>query len=423
MRKIDRTKRDFSALNKCPPLVDLEKSFANEYELQRSIVIKPWGYEYFLAGNESAAAWLLQLNPHESTSLHCHIGKKTVLIVLHGDVAVESLNGVQIHSSGAVIEIAAGAFHRTRVIGNQPAYIIEVESPNRKHDLLRLEDGYGRVGSGYEKIDAFADDLANHDWVHLSELGEDKFVEKFVGLATLRLVRASNPDRVTEFQLANDVVISFSQDAPILTGEGNTNPTKFLKGTFLGISWKDSERPLSHVVADGLASAGIREVFVAVGDSNGHLVESIARHEALKLRVFSDERQAGNAAQGLARFSGSATALIPGSAFGLGAVVQIALDCWFDSVPLVIISTSSLGASQPISGIAMQLLNKNKTLDASLIFSSMIKGGVKIEASYSKVQCHEQLKKITDLASDVPKGPVLVEIEGQHLTEVVKNMN
>lgn len=237
MRKIDKTEQDELALSRCPRVVNTETTDTDEDSLRRSIVLKPWGYEYFLAGNESAAAWLLQLNPQESTSLHCHTEKKTVLIVLHGNVTVESLNNFQSHTSGATIEIAAGAFHRTRVVGNQPAYLVEIESPNKKHDLLRLEDGYGRVGSGYEKVNTFADDLANHEWLQLSELGDDQFVEKVVGQATLRLFQALTPARATEFQKTNDIVISFTQDTQILNCESDISLNGFLPGVFLGISW------------------------------------------------------------------------------------------------------------------------------------------------------------------------------------------
>lgn len=241
MRNIDKTKQDELALSRCPRVVNAETTDTDEALLRRSIVLKPWGYEYFLAGNKSAAAWILQLNPQESTSLHCHIEKKTVLIVLHGNVTVESLNNFQSHTSGETIEIAAGAFHRTRVVGNQPAYLVEVESPNRKHDLVRLEDGYGRVGSGYEKVDAFADGIANHEYFHLSELGDDQFVEKVVGQATLRLFQALTPARATEFQKSNDIVIPLQQDIQILNCESDISLNGFLPGVLLGISWNSTK--------------------------------------------------------------------------------------------------------------------------------------------------------------------------------------
>jgi hypothetical protein len=51
---------------------------------------------------------------------------------------------------GTILRIAAGAFHSTRNVGDEPLELIEVEAPRNKFDLLRLRDDYSRAGASYE---------------------------------------------------------------------------------------------------------------------------------------------------------------------------------------------------------------------------------------------------------------------------------
>lgn len=393
--------------------------------LNRSIVLKPWGYEYLLAGNPEVAVWLLSLKVGQSTSLHCHCRKRTILIVVEGQVLVESLGVQESHSAGAVIEIEAGAFHRSSNLGVSNAVIIEIETPNDKYDLVRLSDGYGRVGSGYEEVGVLQEDLVNHDWVRIDDLRTQQIVEKFVGRASLRLFAGANLMYLSETVNQFDVLVSLRRDAPILVGKEienivNVSNSYWRSSVVLGLSWRDSRRPLSFVVANALAEAGVKDVFASVGDSNGHLVESVARHESLRLRVFADERQAGNAAQGLARFNGVATALLPGSAYGLGCATSVFLDCWVDSVPLVMISTSSPSIEIPISdGVVKQPTSLNKAIDGLRLLGSATKVAIRVSGDSTEPSLGFLISDAVRVANSDPKGPVLVEVDRRELTRLI----
>ena len=113
------------------------------------IVIKPWGSESLIYQNADVGIWHLSINAEHSTSLHAHPSKRTGLIVCAGIAQVFFLNGSHILTAGDKINIRNGVFHRT-LAKEYNLELIEVETPNLKHDLIRLEDGYGRSGQPYE---------------------------------------------------------------------------------------------------------------------------------------------------------------------------------------------------------------------------------------------------------------------------------
>lgn len=112
------------------------------------VVRKPWGFEYQIAATKEKAVWALHLSPGSETSMHCHPGKATELVVVVGTVIVWGLVGHMLLSAGQRVSIPAGKFHRTSTADG--AVVIEVESPPNKRDLVRLSDKYGRQGRGYE---------------------------------------------------------------------------------------------------------------------------------------------------------------------------------------------------------------------------------------------------------------------------------
>lgn len=118
------------------------------------VVNKPWGQEHLMFGNNTVEIWHLTIKHLHSTSMHCHPNKKTALIILSGQALFSSLNkSIQLNSLDGVI-IDAGTFHCTQAVSKNGITMLEFETPPMKHDLIRLEDKYGRVTNGYEGIDA-----------------------------------------------------------------------------------------------------------------------------------------------------------------------------------------------------------------------------------------------------------------------------
>lgn len=112
-------------------------------------VKKPWGSEYLSFSNDESAIWILSIKKGFSTSLHCHPNKTTGLLVLSGEVIVEFMNGNRVLRVGEKINIPPKRFHKTTALSDS-VQLLEIESPVRKCDLVRLEDLNGRTTSAYE---------------------------------------------------------------------------------------------------------------------------------------------------------------------------------------------------------------------------------------------------------------------------------
>lgn len=115
------------------------------------LVIKPWGSEYLIYENKKIAAWFLNISHKRATSLHCHPLKKTGFILLGGSVSI-NIGFYQKKKIKALdkVMIRPGLFHSTKAISRGGAQIIEIETPNKKEDLIRFKDNYGREKKPYE---------------------------------------------------------------------------------------------------------------------------------------------------------------------------------------------------------------------------------------------------------------------------------
>lgn len=116
----------------------------------KTIVKKPWGYEYLAYENDEVGLWCLFIAKDQQTSMHCHPNKTTGLILLDGEVDVSFFNDVFKLLPGRKLMIRRGLFHSTKAISEEGAIVFEIESPKHKHDLVRLDDKYGRKAKPYE---------------------------------------------------------------------------------------------------------------------------------------------------------------------------------------------------------------------------------------------------------------------------------
>jgi len=135
------------------------------------IVKKPWGYEYLCYQNMDIAVWFLFIKAGESTSLHCHPNKNTGFIVLNGEVELSFLRNSLRMKGLEKIHIFRSRFHSTRALSEPGAFLLEIETPEDKHDLVRLEDSYGRQGQAYESKDYQSP--KNKDCFWIGEPGDD----------------------------------------------------------------------------------------------------------------------------------------------------------------------------------------------------------------------------------------------------------
>lgn len=137
-------------------------------DYSRIVVHKPWGYEYLMFENDFVAVWILHLKKGEATSMHCHPRKKSSLIVLSGKVLASTLSEwFEPEELGGLI-YEAGVFHTTKALTDD-VFVMEIETPPLKKDLVRLKDAYGREGKGYEGKKQMSGDLAKFKYVFFDQ--------------------------------------------------------------------------------------------------------------------------------------------------------------------------------------------------------------------------------------------------------------
>ena len=122
--------------------------------INKSIVLKPWGKEYVIySDGEKLAITLLEIKPGMQTSLHCHSKKKTGFIILKGvakiQVGIYKKNNF-IYKSGSRLVFREGLFHKISNFSKKNLYVLEIEKPFIKKDLIRLQDKNGRSNTQYE---------------------------------------------------------------------------------------------------------------------------------------------------------------------------------------------------------------------------------------------------------------------------------
>jgi quercetin dioxygenase-like cupin family protein len=112
-------------------------------------VEKPWGYETIWAKTDKYVGKILRIHKNHKLSLQFHRFKEETILIKSGKMnfLFENDAGVIeeiIMSSGDIHHIPAGRKHR--MIAIEDCEVVEVSTPELD-DVVRLEDGYGRVGA------------------------------------------------------------------------------------------------------------------------------------------------------------------------------------------------------------------------------------------------------------------------------------
>ena len=108
------------------------------------MIKKPWGHEEIVIITETYVIKRLTIRPEHRLSLQKHLKKTETLIVRFGKVKFFYGGITTEESEGAIIHIPVGMVHRIENIDDwEQAVILEVSTPEL-HDVVRLEDDYGR---------------------------------------------------------------------------------------------------------------------------------------------------------------------------------------------------------------------------------------------------------------------------------------
>ena len=114
------------------------------------LIRKPWGEEYRIYDDVFLDVWLLLLRPGMRTSEHAHSRKDTDLLCLSGHGTVASGDGrARPIGPGTTVHMDQGAVHETTA--ETDLWLVEIETPRDKLDVVRVKDDNGRAGRGYEK--------------------------------------------------------------------------------------------------------------------------------------------------------------------------------------------------------------------------------------------------------------------------------
>jgi len=329
-------------------------SFVNYSDV---IVKKPWGYEYLIFENDHVAIWMLQIIRKRKTSMHCHPNKKTGLVLLSGVATTSTLEGpIELNPLDGVV-IDAGVFHATEASSSlqmiphseNGIWVMEIESPPMKSDLLRLKDEYGRAGASYEGAESMVSEPRECLKLQIPE-ANGVFSKTYLGCQfTVR-----NGLHTTKADLPGpDALISIigkrsdvSSDNPYLKigvlstfkeFNENTNHEDLAGYTILTIERAHLIR-LSDYVFSFIADMGVKEVFAVSGGAAMHLVDSLGRNENLKYIAMHHEQAAAMAAEAYARISGKpGVALVTSGPGGTNTITGV-YGAWIDSIPTIFIS-------------------------------------------------------------------------------------
>ncbi|MBI4064648.1 MAG: hypothetical protein HY401_10170 [Elusimicrobia bacterium] len=391
-------------------------------DYSKVVVKKPWGYEYLIFANGSIAVWILYLKNGAQTSMHSHPNKKTSLVVLEGRVGCSTVTDELERGPGEGLLIEKGVFHQTRAISPSGAFVMEIETPVNKRDLVRLKDQYGRERQGYEKADQHSGNIQNYNYLSLNNVEVDScnFKKRF-GQCTLTFKSLSSAKETGEIlELNADDVVSVL-GGQLLDGNGHpvveigdTITVRDLKSAtgltfrgqaqFLIIKRLDSMIKISDYIAGFLKDQAVKDIFLVPGEAVVHLLDAIGRQEGLNFFCNQTEKSASLAAEGWAKLSSTPGVLVVSSgASALGALTGVG-NAWVDSTPLVVISGQTR-TDQYSSGPLRQL--DNKSLNIVGLAGSITKYAVKIDDP-TLIRYH--LEKAFYLAKEGRPGPVWLDI-------------
>lgn len=421
--KVDTSAADKALLAKIAATYQQPDEAANDVSAYAKVVVKkPWGYEYLIFANKTIAVWILYLKPDASTSMHCHPSKKTSLVVLEGRVICSTVSERLERSAGKGLLIDRGAFHQTQAVSEAGAYVMEIETPINKRDLVRLKDRYGREGLGYESIDQHSGNTQNYNYVSLDHSAIDYNLKKRFGQCTLTFKRVRGADGLQEILRLNpdDVLCVLKgrlcdERSRTVCEVGDTLTVQDLRAVadlrlpdaleLLIIKRIDTVIKISDVVAGFLKTRQIRAIFAVPGEATVHLLDSIGRTEGLNLFCHQGEKAASLAAEGYAKCGTELAVLVVSSgASALNAMAGVG-NAWVDSTPLLVLSGQTRTDQYADGGRLRQL--DNKSLNIVEIVKPMTKYAVTVKDP-ATIQYH--LEQAAALATSGRPGPVWVDL-------------
>lgn len=325
---------------------------------QDAIVKKPWGYEYLVFENEHVAIWMLHIARTRMTSMHAHVNKKTSLVLFSGSACFSTFQGERMLDPLDSVVIDEGVFHSTKAHSALPIeplcesgiWVMEIESPPAKADLVRVKDAYGRRGQAYESKEHFV----YHPFKCLklkmplknAKPQRERFLDSILWIVEGEEVKEALMSRHPTLVC----VVARPRNA---SGAKNAIPVgevmegcAFLKRArgvdvrsyaFLVIEKQEMMR-VSDYIFKTISDLGVRDVFAVSGGGAMHLVDSLGANDRLRYVATHHEQAAAMAAEAAARVSGRpGVALVTSGPGGTNALTGVC-GAWIDSIPTIYVS-------------------------------------------------------------------------------------
>ncbi len=405
---IKKTAEDQTALERLK--VNLADLNDDGSDYSKVVVKKPWGYEYLLWGDENLAVWILFIAAGAETSMHCHPRKLTSLTVLKGEVEFRTLDQRYRKKAGEALLIEKETFHQTFGTSKDGAYIMEIETPNIKRDLIRLRDKYGRENQGYEDSSAYSINTQNYNYISFKN-SSDLVTRKRLGECALTICNLTKGQNLSELfaMQANDIACLLKgklQTAAQIGHAFSAENQQIIaeeESCILIARRSDPMIKVSDYVAETLKQLGVTEVFLTPGDANVHLLDSIGRCEGLRFIALPSEREAALAAEGYAKSSGKLAVLVLSSGISVPNATAGIANCFIDSAPLLVLAGQSR-SDQSDSGVR-QL--GNKALNALELTKSITKLSSRVNCG---IEVGYKLTEAAAIATSGRPGPVLLEL-------------
>ena len=381
-----------------------------------SIVKKPWGYEYLALDNGEVAIWILHIARKRKTSLHCHVKKHTGLILLSGEVICKSLSQEKKLNPLDCVNINKQCFHSTESVGVQKsdiypfsengAWVMEIETPVDKGDLVRINDSYGRKGKKYEGLKdivshqgerlKFEVPNENNTEFHTKKLGCAFTIQKGKyepqGDAIACIISIENQDKKPSLDLAK----LYTEENLIETIK-NQDIQNY---TFLTIQREKDTMKVSDYVIHFVEKLGIQNIFSISGGGAMHLVDSA--HQMYV--AMHHEQAAAMAAESYSRINGIGCALFTTGPGGTNALTGVA-GAWIDSIPVIYLSgqvgTNHLSQNTKLRQFGVQEID----------ITTLVKSITKYAVTITDVRdIRYEMEKAAHIALEGRPGPVWVDI-------------
>ena len=381
IEEIKITNKDIKNIN----IRNFEKFKSDKKNYSKTVVLKPWGYEYLIYGNNDLAIWILHLNKkNECTSFHSHFYKDTSLFVLKGKIKFKSYNKTIALNEGSGVRISKKTFHQSINISNSETIIMEIETPNIKRDLIRLKDNYGRENQGYEKNQLISRDLNNYNYIKNNSQNVYLNRSKIYGNYTILFSKDySSINFNNYFALLNG---KSKKDKSIKKGFifekiQKLKDKDFIDPLFLSIERDHDKIPISDLLIKHLENHNIKDIFCVINDSNIHLIDAVSQNKSFNIKFFNTSENCIYSALGYANYTNDiATVILPNGKVFFDAISGIA-STHLDSKKMLIIFGQSNRDNKKIS---RQVFSKSFDFSSTLIKLTKFYKRITNENSISK---------------------------------------